>query len=318
MASPPSRGRQALFLAVVLVVALVLAEGVARLLAPRRPRPPDSPYVYSADREVLYEHRPLAELPHGRRSNRDGLIADREYAVPKPPGVYRIASLGDSVAYLSSGKTYAQLLQERLDALPARGVRFEVLDFSVVGYNSRQELAVLRAKALRFQPDFVLLGYCVNDDEPAFGLTLFLTPGEHPASLGTRLHSRLLVFLINRYDRYLDWRSLTHHDYTYVERLFAALRELRDDRGTGVLVLFFPALGGEPRAQTFAMRAPIGLARREELPLLTPEDLLDHQPLEQYQRPPADGLHMNEAGHRLVAEKAFEAIRDRLPGMPAP
>src|SRR5262249_1845763 len=39
----------------------------------------------------------------------------------------------------------------------------EALNFGVPGYNTPQEVAVFRTKAAAFQPDIVILTYCMND-----------------------------------------------------------------------------------------------------------------------------------------------------------
>jgi lysophospholipase L1-like esterase len=45
----------------------------------------------------------------------------------------------------------------------------EVLNFGVNGYNTRQEVETLREKGLQFEPDLVVVAYCVNDKIPDSG-----------------------------------------------------------------------------------------------------------------------------------------------------
>jgi lysophospholipase L1-like esterase len=88
-------------------------------------------------------------------------IRDREYDVRKPAGTYRIAAIGDSITF---GNRLAQELtySERLEGLFVdRAV--EVLNLGVGGYDTLQEVARLEQVGLQFDPDHVVVGYCVND-----------------------------------------------------------------------------------------------------------------------------------------------------------
>jgi lysophospholipase L1-like esterase len=90
---------------------------------------------------------------------------DREHAVAKPAGVYRILVLGDSIvqglSVANREDLFTSVLERELDA-DAPG-RFEVLNFGVSGYNTQQEVETLRDKGLRYSPDLVVLAYCLND-----------------------------------------------------------------------------------------------------------------------------------------------------------
>lgn len=94
-----------------------------------------------------------------------GFRDDREYAVEKVPGTFRIIVLGDSVTFghgTLSSTTYPFLLEQRLKQWrPA--VKWEVWNLGVPGYNTSQELAYLREVGERYQPDLVIVGFYPND-----------------------------------------------------------------------------------------------------------------------------------------------------------
>jgi lysophospholipase L1-like esterase len=98
------------------------------------------------------------------RSNSLGM-RDVEIAVPKPPGVFRIALLGDSFSFgwgVEVEQCYANLIETQFGELVA-GRRIEVLNLGVPGYNTAIEAACLEHKALAMQPDLVLVQYFYND-----------------------------------------------------------------------------------------------------------------------------------------------------------
>lgn len=83
----------------------------------------------------------------------------------KPPGVFRIACLGDSHTYgfaVGDGATWPAQLEARLrERLPGRAI--EVLNAGVNGYDTVQEVQWLKEGVLGFEPDLVLLAYFAND-----------------------------------------------------------------------------------------------------------------------------------------------------------
>jgi hypothetical protein len=94
---------------------------------------------------------------------------DRERQVRKPPGTYRIAVLGDSVAFgwgVKVKSRFSDVLETFLnDEAPTSSTRYECLNFAVPGYNSVMELATLRDCGMRYEPDALVLCLVSNDDE---------------------------------------------------------------------------------------------------------------------------------------------------------
>lgn len=123
----------------------------------------------------------------------------------KPAGVFRIAVLGDSWAFgwgVGEGEPFPEVLATLLDRPHGAG-RVEVLNFSVWAYNTLQELAVLRAKALAFKPDLVLVAYNVNDVEDLDGEASSPTADSRLRDLESTLneHCHLFRFVDDRLRR---------------------------------------------------------------------------------------------------------------------
>lgn len=99
------------------------------------------------------------------RINALGFRDQRDYAVEKAPGTFRILVLGDSVTFGHGAldeTTYPYLLEQQLKAW--RGdVNWEVWNLGVPGYNTRQELDYLTEVRSRYQPDLVIVGFYSND-----------------------------------------------------------------------------------------------------------------------------------------------------------
>lgn len=92
------------------------------------------------------------------RTNSVGL-RDREYPVEKPMGVFRIAVLGGSYAVgvgVEIEDTFHSVLERALNQ-GYSSPRFEIINFAMGGYLPTQLTSVLRHRALRYQPDLVLV-----------------------------------------------------------------------------------------------------------------------------------------------------------------
>lgn len=99
--------------------------------------------------------------------NSDGL-RDREHAIAKPPGTFRIAIVGDSYCEalsVSLEEAFWSVMAKNLEecnAFPGR--KIEVINFGVSGYGTAQELLTLREKVWKYSPDLVLLAVTTNND----------------------------------------------------------------------------------------------------------------------------------------------------------
>jgi lysophospholipase L1-like esterase len=133
----------------------VLAAGEAAMRFSVRPRRRplhrlcDCPYLYGLD-------------PSHPEVSSQGLRG-RDYAVPKPKSTRRVLVLGDSVAYgvkVRPSETFSNVVERLLD----RSDRpVEVLNAGVLGYTPWNELQYYRARGRDFQPDVVVVAFCMND-----------------------------------------------------------------------------------------------------------------------------------------------------------
>lgn len=85
-----------------------------------------------------------------------------EFQRAKPPGIYRIAVVGDSFTFgngVKQDQRYTDLLQARLPAT------LEVLNFGEPGANTPQHRSRVARLLQEIDPDFILLQWYVNDVE---------------------------------------------------------------------------------------------------------------------------------------------------------
>ena len=237
-------------------------------------------------------------------TNGQGLRTPHDVATPKPAGVVRVLVIGDSTTGsvaaapdLSSERLYTALLERAL-ARPF-GPRVEVLNLSMPGLSMRQEVTLLVERGLAFEPDVVLLVYCIND------------PIETDIAASPNVRLTPWAFLnLFRLRAYRDSRSLAqaiedHPDLAYrddappfrdLRRVFQELAAVAAGRRVAVVPL--PVLEALPEAQPHL--APVArLAAEVGLPVIDVYRELADRLLSF--REGADNVHFNEAGHAALA-----------------
>ena len=142
------------------------------------------------DARGLHQARPERPWLYGLRPRASGRVAamgdvlyrvnaegfrDVERSRTKAPGVFRIAVVGDSIAF-GFGVELADAFPGRLEAgvralAPERAV--EALNLGVSGYNPYTEAAWLEDAGAGWQPDLVLVQFAINDlGDPTLGFDL--------------------------------------------------------------------------------------------------------------------------------------------------
>jgi hypothetical protein len=149
--------RDTLLIALItLVIFFVTGEILTRLF--KKESPPM--FVASENQKLVYElNKNYAEI------NSFGM-RDENFDIDSIKDRYRIAVIGDSHTYSTNVKNIAETFPAQLEKYlnqHAEQRMVKVLNFGVPGYNTAQELEVLKAKALIFEPRMVILQYCIND-----------------------------------------------------------------------------------------------------------------------------------------------------------
>jgi hypothetical protein len=117
---------------------------------------PDGPIPQSPARKYSISHR----------LNSAG-FRDEERASAPPKGVFRIACLGDSFTFgqgVKAADVFTSRLQAALNERSRGRPKFEVLNFGVCGYSTRQERVLFELKASKYRPEVVLLTMVDNDN----------------------------------------------------------------------------------------------------------------------------------------------------------
>ncbi|HTQ80649.1 MAG TPA: SGNH/GDSL hydrolase family protein [Thermoanaerobaculia bacterium] len=289
---------------------------------------------------LSYQGKDLSFYDYLGASNREG-FRDVDHAVAKPPGVYRIVVLGDSIAAGLHVDRYEDIFPPTLERLlNARGLKAEVINLAVSGYNTQQEVEIFKEKGLRYQPDLVLLAYSLSSREHIDGDILKTLLEEERAkggSSGVRIESNpiLVHSALYRFFRFRIFHRRAQHvadiegqegqesEQKYLDLVsgdtvaeyFGVLRDLARENRFSVLVAVFPRFVKTFNYYRFAEQHKFAreLAEKNGFAFV---DLLEpfarcraasSTPIE------LDNFHPSAYGHRCAAETLAGAILAQHP-----
>ncbi|NOZ85949.1 MAG: SGNH/GDSL hydrolase family protein [Deltaproteobacteria bacterium] len=168
---------------------------------------------------VVYEHKPDVDgrARSGTPVHIDniGARSDRDYPILKPGNTCRVVLLGDSWTFgqgVELQHTFGYLLERKL--LPGRfpSYHFEVINLGVCGYNIANMVASFVQKAIRLNPDVVVLALIGEDlsldrrlAADKFGYTRNLLSPQVPDWLKSWLRNLHMAYWIRD-----KWWILTH------------------------------------------------------------------------------------------------------------
>ena len=280
-------------------------------------------YELAPNAERIYDQPPF-EGTGLVKTNSYGM-RDAEHVFQKADDLLRIAILGDSFTFglgVPVEKIYPTVLERKLNQ-SARLSRYEVLNFGVIGYSTRQEALVLKHKALAWKPNIVIIGYVLNDpaNDPMTGL--------HPGRLEPRWwqYSHLLR-LVARVKYNWELKRLGAGDYIgylhsesgdkwlSVVNAFREIKTLASSQGAKVLVVIFPQFPlSWPREEKIWAAYPHKKFHKQVSELATKSGF---QVIDLYSvyasYPPCDlvlapcAQHPNSLGHSLAARAIAEKL----------
>ncbi len=221
-------------------------------------------FKLSDNERLIYELNPSTA-----GVNSDGMY-DKERSVKKTPNTIRIAILGDSVAAgceVKREERFSNLLEDKLNKASAANtstsnLRYEVLNFSVPGYNTTNEVEQLKTKVAKYKPDIIVLSYFINDNDPLpSAVMMFFDIMHTPSLVGPNrffnalwnfkptkflvIKSDFFRFVVRRVYLLTSVMVNQKQSHQNVISAFNELREYADHNSTKVIVLFNPALDYE-------------------------------------------------------------------------
>lgn len=275
--TPRRRGwiYRSIVILLITLVSLAVLEGAVRLfgIAPVLPKEYSG---FISDPYLPFRKKPnlvrrgmsrSGEFEFEYRHNSMG-FRDVEHDILKPPGVYRILTLGDSLTFgvgADYENTYPTRLEVLLNERPNTATRVEIIKAGVPRYFPEIERLMLEYYGLQYAPDLVIVGFNPNDVADTFvgieGLRpsskegyLISKEGQRLGDLGVWLyrHSHAARIVLRKVldasapekGKRRRWKDMTREDYrkSCGEALDEVLRmrDIAEENGAKLLLVYLP------------------------------------------------------------------------------
>lgn len=160
--------RAAAVLIIIVGIILLLAEIGLRIYLALAPDPAGSPYVRDEHAGFRLRPTPVENIQPGSEDYINSFgFRDRNHAVEKPRGNYRILGIGDSFVYavVPPAENFLRIAANNLrPALASRSLDTEMIMMGLGSYSLKNELGLMESLGLELDPDLVILNLFVGND----------------------------------------------------------------------------------------------------------------------------------------------------------
>lgn len=262
--------------------------------------------------------------------NSFGLLSN-EYPFLKGAGVYRVLILGDSIL---CGRGWMPDMLEKM--LNSRGnkQKVEIWNAAVGGFNVRQYADFLRCKGAHFEPDLVLVGFCIHDFEQrnwvvyetADKMRVYDVPFPRVSRVILNrplfLHSRLYRWLAMRWERKISQKcresgSIAEQKANGLYYL-SLIKDITERRRIKLVGVIFPYLmpledySDDFRAHYRILREVLEQLHMDYLDLhVAFQPFFKNGEYRKYRNDPSDVCHPNVSGHKVASMAVYDYLIDK-------
>ena len=243
--------------------------------------------------------------------NSFGMIG-KEHGLSKNKGTYRILVLGDSV---TEHNWYVDFLEEKLNNhVLSLKYDFELWNGGVSGYQVDQYAAYLKYKGLRYDPDMLLIGLCLNDFDVLYqvyykdnnGFTIFYDPNY---KLSKYIPLNRFLFKHFYFYRFLASRlgSLLQKSDSKIEglRYLKEIKDICEKRRISVLCVIFPYMKPFDEYKDFEKkkyREMLDVLNTLNIEFIDLNKFFPDKTRFALRRDKDDYMHPSKEGHVIIAE----------------
>lgn len=260
---------------------------------------------------------------------------------PKPSGLYRIVFLGDSIPWAKSG--FVKYVRDTL----GRSGSYEVINASVPGYTSYQELLFFKEYLSKTDPDLVIWTYCLNDNHKFLhrfdekGKMLFTDEAKQTLTIDStfdKLVSRSYIlskiklgwmarkktkettkyYWEGRPDFNIAWKDYSWRTY---EKYLVEMKKTLSQKAVKLCIIMFPF---EPQIfvhnykrheynYVFKPQKRLEtICTKHAVPLLDLKDSFIRYQYKNKKRLFKDGIHLTDVGHSLATRQICAFLNKKL------
>jgi hypothetical protein len=271
----------------------------------------------SKDPAISYELKPNVDgyFKMARFVTNSQGFRDQEYSLSKPPHTFRVAVVGASYV-MGSGvemeDTFHAVLENQLNR-ENKGMTYEFINMGIGGHSPWNSLAVLKKRALKYEPDLVIFGTTPNmyKSRPKPPLRI-IRPVSHP--FFDSYFKTLLRLRIAMWQNQLKRAKKPARDAKIkearkrIDGIFSELKGIEENSGIPVCVVIL-----EHRKNSLDLLKEIqAAARNRVVRLIDASEPFFRAGFPEYCAHPLD-CHPNAAAHRVFARVIYDfLLKDHL------
>ncbi len=136
------------------------------------------------------------------KTNSSG-FRDKEFPIFKSDTTKRILVIGDSITFACDIENRKNIFTSKFNDMlnfKSKSFKYEVFNMGVDGYNTIQEAENLKQNGLKYNPDIVVVAYCLNDDDGysnIYHAVLFNDNKLHSVLFKSIVYRKIYIFFIN-------------------------------------------------------------------------------------------------------------------------
>ena len=223
------------------------------------------PYRKAKNEILMYEYIPNFKGKMWGKEFKINSFGYRDYNYPldKSASSLRIVVLGDSITVgtgLLLDETYSKILEDMLNESPPASAynHFEVMNMGVCAYNTIREVELLKEKGLTFDPNMVIMQYCLDDIMPSIVETIWEVGYK-------KTWVRIIEFIKNimftlRFSKFIQY---IHHKLLY--RIYVMIEEKRVEKMGGLANVLYSKSGTNWLETMNALKRFAKLAKEEKI-----------------------------------------------------
>jgi hypothetical protein len=284
--------------------------------------------------------------PGGRydfRINDRGFRNDRNITYDRPQNVVRILSLGDSHTLgfeVNQDQTYSYICEQ---LLIDQGLDAEVINAGLSGFGTSEEMVMLENEGIKYQPDYVVLGFFANDFEDNIRSGLYrllddsLVVGRRIYIPGVQIQNKIYAWWVFRFlgensylyslafntvwdyfkersaesgrkgvaqESAIPTEQVGEYEHRLALKLLQRIKSFCSDQGIKLVILDIPAWSIKERALGPSIPDPLLTQVRANCDtLFSTRDMLQELKLMRYAHVPYGQRHISPETHAMLGEK---------------
>ena len=296
----------------VIIGIFILDEGFLRVLyyKNRKDIQANSIWVKSNDPILIFKNRPDYLKEGIKYTDENGILTPFKISKQKPVNTFRIVLLGDSISaalMFPYNERFGSVIENLLNQA-GKNKHYQVLNFAVNGYSFFQKARLLEKEAGDFNPDLILIQYCLRDIGSAMTPLIWFSD-KNPKLLSLAL---LTEKFIPKYGSVNYWKNKYNSpEWNSVIQGLQKIKQIANNKKIPVVIVVFPFFlkeGWDNYPITFMHNKIADAAKKFNFYVLDLKECYSKYKVEDLIYSKKDIYHPNQFGYKIAGETTYNYL----------